>query len=626
MSQSIWRLQNLRATTYCQGKRVDLTWLPPENGSPRYLRIVRSEYSYPLRDGDQGDVLYDGAFILGYTDGLDGPGSQNEVSNTALKERRFYYYTLFTRDSVSDPWLTNDVSMVCGLSIADYSAREGRYVYKLLPSNVRAEDASEKGGRQPYLLRDYCDVLQCAVNVYRGWAEGLLYLRDPERAPAGKIGVASDQTVILEAMVDDLDFEAEKSFDNGVLRRLAFGMMDVYRRKGTCPGLVLFALIFARWQVRCDDAVDPNCGVGSMFSTWDGDAYKLQVAESLNGDFSGTGVAYTADAEAYVDLPVSAVTNALGDAPADLPDSQVNPSLTFIIDAMGTWCCVKRVEHIDETTRRVVLEKGFLRRHINVQGFSGLGTFTIETADLETAPWQYAAPAGTEALRWGSNAWAGYKLKTESGIYNVLGSEATDNAGETVLYLDDDPTGTEGVLAKDFDGNEDPVLHFTGYVGLHTLIVSPRWDYRLAGAIDPGPFNALLAVLSGQGVVNVLLSPGDVTLVVKGIGPGEPTELVGTVTGVAGNTLTDTTQAWAADQWEGYYLLPNWSQSRVTRVVSNTADTLTVSFPEGLASVTKEGLVYALLTEENALKYVRLIQLCQQLVFDGTRVFVKFET
>lgn len=621
------QLVNLRARPFPGGRRVDLTWGDPEDGAPGDLIILRSVLSYPIRPTDQAIEVYNGPWINAFTDGVAGYGSHPDLSGSALDEGRFYYYTLFYKTG-TDPYLTNQTAMVCGLSLRDYYARYGHYVYNLLPSNVRALDAVGSGeGKPAYLLRDYCEVLQASVNLYRGWAEALANLRNPELAPAGKIGVASGQTDILGAILGDLSLNSEQGFDNGVLRRLAFGMMDVYKLKGTCPGLVLFASLLCRWTVRCDDAVDPECGVQGMFSLWDTEAYKVVATETTSGDMAGTATGYTAADGATLTFDKSLILNALETAPSDVPDSDDGPTVAFVIDAMGTWACISRVDR-DGDNRTLTLERGFLRAAIPVSGTNGVNSYTVTSNPKTHSAWQFAAPAGTEIPRWGPNAWNGYKFKDSAGsIFDIITSAHTNGLGQTVLTLSGSPAGGDGYIAWDFDGSQAPVLRVWMYVGNHSLLISSRWDARLAGSINPGPYASLLTLVGSSNVFGNVIGPGDVTLIVKGIGSGKPAEDAGTATAVTASTLTDSAKAWTVNEWADYYLLPNWNQSKVFKVLSNTPTALTVETPAGdVNDVSEVTSHYVIMTEENAIKYVRLIQMAKQLVPDGTRVFVKFES
>ncbi len=50
----------------------------------------------------------------------------------------------------------------------------------------------------------------------------------------------------------------------------------------------------------------------------------------------------------------------------------------------------------------------------------------------------------------------------------------------------------------------------------------------------------------------------------------------GTSTGITKTTLTDTSKTWNANQWRGYYLVPDTADKYTAMIWSNTADTLTV--------------------------------------------------
>ncbi|MFA5388896.1 MAG: right-handed parallel beta-helix repeat-containing protein, partial [Candidatus Omnitrophota bacterium] len=53
-------------------------------------------------------------------------------------------------------------------------------------------------------------------------------------------------------------------------------------------------------------------------------------------------------------------------------------------------------------------------------------------------------------------------------------------------------------------------------------------------------------------------------------------EANGTITSITKTTLTDTTKNWAANQWRGYYLIPDTADKYCAFIWSNTANTLTV--------------------------------------------------
>lgn len=611
---------DLLAKTHCDGKRVDLSWSSVASAATRMI-IMRSKYNFPKRVTDPGDTLYDGVPIAGFVDGVY-TGSL-PTSNAALEPDKVYYYSIFLTFDGSAPYYyrTNDSMQVAGLSIKDYYAEEGDYVYRLLPVVYRQRDEDEGRGDSRYLLKKYCRVIQCSINLYRGYATAFARIKDPEQGPAGVIGVPSNQLSLLTAFTEDLGFKAERSFDSGVLRRIALGIVSVRKKKGTCPGLVSFVKLFSSWDSRCDELIEPACGVNRLATTWDGVSYMLQAQDTGAVAASGTGLTYGTAEGLLVDLPTNEVSDMSG-VLAHVPITGLAPPLSFIIDAMGTWACVTSVEDLG-TGERVTLKKGWLRANITGTGTNlGGNLWQIDAVDNARKPWQYASGAGTGTLKWGKNAWAGYKIRINGSTYSVISSEETDSLDQTVLTLNANP-GFSGAynLAKSFNG-ATPLFSAKLYVGQFSLIFDPRWDYRLLAEPD-GPFSVLTSL---GGTSGFSATPADVIMWVKGIGPGEPAEVAQASTGMTVNTITDSTAAWTVNQWVGYYVNPNWEQGKVYKILANTATLLFVKAPdEGITAVASAGSVYVILGEENAIKYTRLISLLPQFLPFESRGFIKFE-
>ncbi len=263
---SVGEVTNLLAKSWCEGKRIDLTWTNP--ASATRIRVLRSRNAYATPESEAGTPVYDGVPVA-------------SLSDTGLQENCFYYYTVLLSYSAAAPYryVVSSSAQVEGLSIKDYQklhedagVPEGRYVYSLLPRTYRERDADPNRGDDQYLLRKYCDVLQCAVNLYRGWAEGLEHLKDPDTMPAGRLGEADNQLGILSAYVKELGGSPEKSFDAGVLRRLVMGIVSVNKKKGTCAGLIEIAKILTTWDTTCSEAIEPVCGINRLFTLWDGES------------------------------------------------------------------------------------------------------------------------------------------------------------------------------------------------------------------------------------------------------------------------------------------------------------------------------------------------------------------
>lgn len=252
-------LSALRATSYPEGKQINLTWTNPAGVSQ--MRIYRSTYAFVNFESDPADLIYEGAPV-------------SLLDDTALEEDTFYYYTIQLSYTATAPYsyVTSDSGKVTGLSVTDYAAEEGHYVYNLFPRNYRQRDGEPARGDNRYLLRDYSDFMQASINTYRGWFESLLRVKDPETAPAGRLGEAENQRGILKAHVASMGVTPEETWDAGVLRRVASGIVAVYKKKGTCQGYLDLTKVVTTWDSRCISAIDPVCGINRLFRVWDGES------------------------------------------------------------------------------------------------------------------------------------------------------------------------------------------------------------------------------------------------------------------------------------------------------------------------------------------------------------------
>ena len=249
----------LKATSWCRGRRIDLSWSLPA-GVTDY-QLLRSKRGFAEYITDPGNLL----------GGLTPTG----FSDTGLEDGTFYYYTLFISFSAGPPYIyhVNDAAKVTGLSIKDYASFEGLYVYNKFPAGMRAIDADPQLGSNRYLLRYVADAIMCGTNIVRGFIDGLSLTRDPDNMPAGQVGIPENQTGIIRAQCWDLAFPAQPEHDVATLRRVipAF-VSQVLQLKGTCPGFVNLIRLLTGWTVRCDSLIDPVCGVNRIFNAQDKDS------------------------------------------------------------------------------------------------------------------------------------------------------------------------------------------------------------------------------------------------------------------------------------------------------------------------------------------------------------------
>ncbi len=623
---------NLKAKTWCDGKRIDL-YFSVAAGVQR-IKIRRSKYAYCVFPTDPGEDIYEGpptnldsSVISRFVDGVFSSPTYR-TTNTALEEDAFYYYSIFVSYSSSAPysWLVSSDCQVEGLSIKDYYSRYGDWVYKLLPKNYRDRDADPNRGINRYKLKDYCRVLQCGANLQRGWLEALLHLKDPDNMPAGRLGEAENQTGILAAQVWDLGVPAERAFDAGVLRRIVLGIVPIYKIKGTCPGLVDLTKMFAGWDARCDEQIEPQCGINRLFQTYDMTSeisYVTSTSEIL--------------ASGYVEIPDAQILKPDGTQKTISLTSSGEPTVAFIIDALGTFVCVDSVAesmvYFAGGKKFVFTDSAaFLRKECFVDGTAGSGgssqyTFNNSNVHPGSWPWQYPSPAA--APKFAKNAFKGLKLlDTTNTEFTIAGNEETDGSGDTLITVEEASEPATGYVsiayafspAADF-ASRVPRWHGRLFTGEFSLTYDPTWDTRLLAEGAVGPWS-LLTGLGSLNAIGFSATPADVVIWVDDVH-----EYLSDSTAVNGNVLTDDAAGWTAGQWVGYYVLPNWNQTKLYRVIDNTATELVVALDGGgsLATVSAAGFRYVILSPENALKYTQLVKLLPSFVPHESRGYIKFE-
>lgn len=594
-------VSNLEARTWCEGKRIDLRWKNPEGAT--HVLIRRSKYAYCHYIDDPGETIYEGLAIEAFTDGVGEPGTLS--SGTPLEENTFYYYTVFIRTLGDDYWKFSRDATVQGLSIRDYNSLYGDYVYKLLPRAYRMQDADPALGEDRYRLKEYCNVIQCGVNLFRGWIEGLSLLRDADRMPAGAIGVASNQTGILSAQVWDLGIQPEQSFDSGVLRRIALGIVPVYQQKGLCSGLVELFRVFAGWEAMCDEMVAAFCGVDRLFRVWDGESRIVY----------GSG---TPDALVFNE---GSCEFKLGSLSGELDDG-----LSFIEDAVGTVVCVESWQKDSSGNTLVELNDPAAKLRYELVGtVTGVGNTSVAfEVNPSSYPWQLP---GEGPPKFGHNAWAGYTLIDSEGFqYKILSSQPTNASGITTLELSS-PLSYEGNaavawgygLSSSFEDRK-PIARVRLFIGSFSLTYNPRHDHRLIGVNVPSGWS-FLPTLGSSGPYQAH-APNDIVLWVSGVHRD-----LGKSTGVTSNTLSDSGKTWTPGRWKGFYVLPSWTQSTLYRILDNDADELMVEVPDGVPGLDHAAAIgseYVILHERDAIKYSRLVTLLPSFMPDDARGFIRF--
>jgi hypothetical protein len=405
---------------------------------------VRSSYGFCESTSDPCTVLYTGAAtnldsttMDRYVDGTFS-SSVYRTTNADLREGVFYYYTIFLSFSASPyVYLTGEECKVTGLSIKDYYAAEGDYVFKMLPPNVQGKDDGT--------LQKLCGILQCGVNLLRGQIEALQFFRDPDLLPAGRVGEAENQHGILKADLWDKGVENTYTTDTIALRRMASKISEVNTKKGSCDGHVVLAQAFCDWVVRCDEQIDPVCGVMRYFQTWDAEAYILEGYSTTYGDidYLTQGVVTVANlTDSYKNAYPDSLVPTTNQTPPFTADG--GPQVGFVVDAFGTFCCVSEVEE-QGSGFLITLDPGtspytpYLRDELHFTNCveSG-GNLILDTGELDadSYPWQFPA-ADFDPPTFGVNAFAGKTVMYKDGTTDVIVSSSESAAGiiECVMEL-----------------------------------------------------------------------------------------------------------------------------------------------------------------------------------------------
>lgn len=610
-------IQSLRASTWCGGKRVNLSWTNPTGAA--LIRIRRSAYSFCSFVGDPGEDVYSGVPITEFVDGAYSGASA--TTNAALDENKVYYYTVFWSFTVPSPdWKTTDAGKVAGLSIRDFYALQGDYVYNTLPSGYRRRDLDDARGTNKGKLRDLCMALQCGISLMRGYTEALLLLRDPDRMPAGRVGEPVNQLGLLAAQAADLGAPPEKAFDAAVLRRLVASIVPTTRKKGTPTGVVDFVKLYTGWDCTVDPQVLPaghGAPVGGVLryaSYKDPDAYILNGTNGVSPWPSGYVEAAEAD---YTDWR-GAIT---------LPSSD-NTMAAFVMDEFDTYAEVQSITDVAGTVRvNFTSALAYLRSEITGNGVGGVNSFTLSDVGIDKYPWQFPDGDGWSQPTFGENAFAGmYLLDSAGTLFPIVSS-----LGYALTVVGNPANGVYSIAPKyrvpppSFVGR-DPVLRFRLFHGAHNLGYSPRLDIRLADELT--------------GLVPWSLRAGGgawATTYPWGYVP-DPADDVVTVTGVAtyigqvlicpsSNQVTNVVNTMTINEWAGYYLIPNWSAvGRAYKILSNTtADfTLDMGTDGAVSTLTTSGCRFAVLSESDAVKYSRLARQLPSFMPKGSRAVIKF--
>jgi hypothetical protein len=219
----------------------------------------------------------------------------------------------------------------------------------------------------------------------------------------------------------------------------------------------------------------------------------------------------------------------------------------------------------------------------------------------------------TGVMRWLYGQWIGYLFKDSGGTVHVItGSDATK------IYYD----AAEGVIPA---GNVDIAFTFSAGTpeqryevfgeGHRPTMFNPRFDWELRGTrLDPFYYFA-------SGVLPLFGNFGPCDLGVY-ITTANVCDVLSRPSGVSGSVLTDASANFTVNALAGKYLNPNQNQTRMLKIVSNTATTITVA--EDIENTAVVGIPYYVMSERNKNRFQRLSVRLQEFVASGVKARVLF--
>ena len=144
---------------------IQLTWNEP-SGSWDYLRLIRSQYGFPVTP-DDGDFLFE--FYKGITPSFYLDTGQ-VPNNSGLKPAQPYYYSIFVRDTSTNLW--NKAGNAIGISVKDYNTTQTMYEYlpTILSSNIPYDTYLETNNT---FLKKFLKLFAFQLDLYKSQAENI---------------------------------------------------------------------------------------------------------------------------------------------------------------------------------------------------------------------------------------------------------------------------------------------------------------------------------------------------------------------------------------------------------------------------------------------------------------------
>lgn len=695
-----YTVSGLTARTDCRGKGIYLAWKNPVSPSvPQKLLLVRRLRAWPFDLTDAYDTVYEGAPLEGWMDSgvgmplttLASPAVVGATSMTvtsatgftsamavrvetvnALREydtpvitrvsgavlsldrplthayaagarvarslpllpQTYYYYRVLV-STLSSPaprdYDIRDETRTFALSIDEYESKDS-FFWAESPVEYKKKDlASTADGGGAGFLDQFYSVMGCWLNLLRGYANAIQLLGDDSKAPYPA----------LRAKNLSLGFEPEgEAYDYDIPRRSLLSLAYIFKRKGTCPGIVEVVRMLTTWDATCVDLSQNTCANGAVaLQTWDGESlYETRTAlasavpQTRNG--SAGSVTFTDTAQTWEPSvwAKGSVRSALGDVLC--LDDNTNTTLTTsapraIATVTGASGTVITLSSVAAVLPHMTLEFQFasgipaiaevlsvnaganqvtLRAALPATPPNG-STVSIQKSVLRTeyGPVTSGCTASGHVLTDGAaafveNQWKGYQIICSDNVVRTV----TSNTGTTLTCNGTNlPATPSYAIAYQYAGGSTfasrlPVEKYHVMNGTHATLLDPVLDVRDIGSLyDPfsrtwqGPNSTLLGAWGPSDVGVYILS--SVVL-----GSGRASICVGAVF-----TLDPASPPPDVNALVGDFLNPNQNQEQLFEIVSNTATTVTLT--GDVTSLLEPGQFYYVLSPRDTLRFRRLL-------------------
>lgn len=453
-----------------------------------------------------------------------------------LNDQTYYYYTVLLSSTVPlalTAYDLTDASRAYALSFAVFNSKD-TFLWPNTPAVYKEMDAMTvpEGGGGGALEKLY-EVMGAWLDTMRGNAAAISLRNDPDNVPIDALIAANAS----------LGFSGEgQSYDFDALRRTFSSITQVYKKRGTCPGVQQLAQLLVRWAVVCVEFGQGNCIGLTNMKTWDGTSELDTGTDSLTNTI--TQVVTTAGGSALITDP------AKGTAVPPVPWSVVNRwARGKARDSMGNVVCVASSGYTAGVSGTLTTENLYAYVQLtapvlvgatalvvdDIRGFQpgqriqlinsvpyAPNAYRSEIADIAVAgvnvatntitlrrPTQYAYASGARVslqttifrkefaglatavatstltdtgVFWTENQWAGYKLLYVDGtVRNIV-----QNTGNTLTVTGAAmaPSGSNDYrIAYNF--SPGTFVTATAYLryqvgnGVHTNIFEPTWSSKL---------------------------------------------------------------------------------------------------------------------------------------------------